>query len=594
MPVEIELRQGALKNDVGLVAGSLTSESIVVNDRTAPAYQGVEVNAERNKVTLTFDEVITDNQYICVPGPPIVIMPGMSMPGPCINQAQTKNYVSINRSENSSTQSLGSSDTVTVIGRTLVVNLATPLTGSQNKIFVSSGALKDVNNNVLNTGVTTTFIDVSTIAPPKYVSATIDNLNHDFNIYFDKKIKNNQVSLEALHDAILVSTDGSMPVVLDSVTTVTYTDNKVVVHFANPLADRNIRVYIPANSIADENNNVLSDDVSTDEITPNNFYQPQMYYVYLVSQHSVRINFSTNQGNLADNTINGLGSHLKDFVTYSTDKGATFASLQPNDAVILDPYGITVYFANVIEGDLQVKVAANALKDTTGVVLTTDAMTGDIYTSNYVPYLAGSLFTNAPSVLTFDDNATWRSKIQKVVLKENEYWNDRSERILSPSEYTISAGKLTIHQGVFEKNSRYYRIYVYSDGFNTSNSDFMRALKSQDSYYITPVKLDTANGITAKVKIAENEYGGHLNVIFQLMKGEEAVSIVAAESDYFYEGTFTANFNVADAKTNPNYTVRAYVVSEYSNSPSSVGVNLAKQITDAEYDVIVNGNMFND
>lgn len=596
----VHIAAGALKNSIGLVNGALTSGTIEISDRTAPVYQGVEVNAERNKVTLTFDEAIVDNQTWtdCPP----VWMPGPMgpIPMPCITpvtHSNLNNYITINRSDSSGFSGLSEGDSAAVSGKTLVVTLSTPLAGSQNKIFVSSGALKDVNNNVLYTGVTTRFIDVSTIAPPQYVNATIDNLNHDYTIYFDKKIKNNLGSLEALHDAILVSTDGSMPVVLDSVTQVTYTDNKVVLRFVNPLADRNIQIYIPANTIADEYNNVLEEVVVTDPVTPNDFYQPQMYYAYLTSQHSVQIRFITaeGQGILVDNTINETGSHLKDFVTYSTDRGVNFLPLQTEDVVSVDNNNnVVVYFAHVVEGNLQIKIAANKLKDTAGVVLKTDVITGDIYTNLFPYYLSGALFSNAPTALTFEDNSVWRSKIQKVVLKENEYWGGSSERILSPSEYTISAGKLTIHQGVFENNSRYYRIHVYSDGFNTSTSDFMRAIKSQDSYFIAPVKLYATNGITVKARIVENEYGGHLNVIFQLLNGNEPVSIIAAESDYFESGTFTANFNVQDVATNPNYRVRVFVVNEFNSSELSVGVNLATLVTDAEYDVLVNGGMFND
>lgn len=122
----------------------------------------------------------------------------------------------------------------------------------------------------------------------------------------------------------------------------------------------------------------------------------------------------------------------------------------------------------------------------------------------------------------------------------------------------------------------------------------MRAIKSQDSYFIAPVKLYATNGITVKARIVENEYGGHLNVIFQLLNGNEPVSIIAAESDYFESGTFTANFNVQDVATNPNYRVRVFVVNEFNSSELSVGVNLATLVTDAEYDVLVNGGMFND
>ncbi|OAS16684.1 hemoblobin-interacting domain-containing protein [Paenibacillus oryzisoli] len=576
---KVKIAANALKNSNGLItANEITSDEIVVGDHNAPVYQGFEVNADGNVVTLTFDKAISlnPNEQNC-----------SWVWGWVCTQKPLAEFVYFKTSENGFQQLTSNYGTVQIEGKKLIITLNSALSGATNKIFISERALVDEAGNVLNTGITTNYIDVTGIGTPQYVRSTIDNLNHDWNLYFDKNIKINSAFVGDLKAAITLSKDGQALTPLNTLATITYSENKVVLHFVNALVDSNIQVNVPAGAFTSENNVVLTDALTTEPISPNSFYEPKMYYQFLVSQHSVKIYYSTRQGHLVDNTINGTGSHLKDYITYSTDKGVTFLPLQSEDSVMLDESSINVYFDHVIEGNLQIKVAGDALKDSTGVVLTTDTVTEDLNTTNYPPYLTGSFFSNVASVLTFEDNATWRSKIQRVVLAESAYnW---SERTLSPSEYTISAGKLIIKQGVLEKDS-YYQIRIYSDGFNTSYSNGMSAMNSQDSYYITPVKINTTSGITAKVKIAENQDGGHLHVIFQLMNDQTPVSIVAAESDYFRAGTFTANFNVADAATNAKYMVRAFIVSEYSNSPLSVGANLATQISDAEYDLISNQN----
>jgi hypothetical protein len=564
---KVKIAANALKSSIGLVAGELTTASIVARDITAPVYQSSEVSADHKVVTLTFDKTLVNVTQSC----------------PWCGIQSLSDNIYIEKSENGYFQQLRYiGGTVELLNNKMIVTLNSPLTGTNNKIAIRSGALKDESGNVLNTGVVTKFIDVATIAPPRYLHSSIDNLNHDWTLFFDKNVKINTASVDDLKAAIKLSIHG-VEKSIESSTTVTFIDNKVVLHFAAPLVDNNIEIHIEANVVADTHNNALTDPITTEQLTPHNMYPPEFSRAYLITSHTVELYFySNNETDMVDNTVDTAGSHLKEYVTYSTDKGATFLPLQPGDGVTITNGSLYVYFHNVIQGNLQIKIAGNALKETYGNVLTTSVITGDIDT-NYTPRLTGSFFSNVPSVLTFEDNAIWRSKIQKVVLSEAAYnW---SERILSPDQYTITAGKLTILPGVLEQEVN-YRVIIYADGFNDRYTDNMKAIRSQDSYYITPVKMEIANGITAKMRIAQNQSNGHLHVIFQLMNGQLPVSIVAAESDYFQSGTFTANFNVADATTNPNYKVRAFVVSEYSNSQLSVGVNLATSITDAEYDVI--------
>ncbi|MRN51750.1 hemoblobin-interacting domain-containing protein [Paenibacillus monticola] len=573
---KVKIAANALKSSIGIVAGELTTidtdnHSITVSDITRPLYQNVEVSADRKVVTLTFDNNLVDNtissdwDYVnWVPKEPT---------------SHLRDYISIQRGQNNNYNYLSTNDIVEVSTNKVIITLETALLGKYNKIQINSGAVKNEFNNVQNSEFVTSIIDLSVTSPPQYLKSTLDNLNQDWTLFFDKNIKNNTLSLDELRAAISLSINGGVEKPIDSSTTVTIIDNKLVLHFSIPFVDNNISIHIAADVISNELNNVLSEVITTDGLNPKNLYPLELLNndTRFFTSHSVQLAF--NQG-IADNTGDAAGVLLKAALTYSTDKGKTFSSLQADDIVTLNDNYLVIYFHNVLQGNLQIKIAGNTLKGIAGNILQTSIVTDEM---NFSPTLTGAFFINGPIVLTFEDNPSWRNKIQKVTLLESaNYW---VERTLSPDEYTLSAGKLTIHQGLLEEGIG-YQVRVYADGFNVRYSDSMRAIQSQKSYFMTPVVTDTASGITAKVKILQNESIGHLNVIFQLMNGATPVSIVAAESDNFYAGTFTANFNVADALTNPNYTVRAFVVSEYSNNPLSVGLNMASQITDAEYDLL--------
>ncbi|NQX61690.1 hemoblobin-interacting domain-containing protein [Paenibacillus qinlingensis] len=561
---QVKIAANTLKNISGLLVDSdIVSGDINVGDHDGPVYQGFSVNADRNVVTLAFNENVYEHNV------------GITSTG------NLANYIQLSRNGSNYNWFDG---TVAIVDKTVVITLNTPLVGSQNKIKIPASVLWDNAGNHLNNDIITNFIDVTTTTPPQYMYSVIDNLNHDWTFNFDKNVKRNSLYTgNLLSDSILYLNGVVTSIPLS--TTVTFTDNKVVLHFDNPFVDQYIKIDFPENAITNENNNVLTDEIPLDELTPNGFSQPQYSGHFLRTSHTLEMNFSQSI------TTNTTISQLKAALTYSTDGGNTFSALGANDGVSILEGSLFIYFDKVIQGNLVIKIAANNLKDTFGNVITTVVETETIdTTSAYVtPNLVGSLFSDVPTVLTFDDNAAWRSKIQKVVIEEvvnNCYYVSRA---LLPSEYTVSAGKLTIHQGVFDERVE-YNVYVYSDGYDDrSTNDTMLAIKSKDAYFITPVALDKTSGITATVKIASNRSHGPLNVIFQLMNGQTASSIVAAESEFFGEkGTFKANFNVADFATNPNYTVRAFIVSEYSNSPLSVGANLATQISDLEFDYVSN------
>ncbi len=172
--------------------------------------------------------------------------------------------------------------------------------------------------------------------------------------------------------------------------------------------------------------------------------------------------------------------------------------------------------------------------------------------------------------------------------------NNYVVRQLNSSEYTLAAGELTINKGVFQEGSYYY-ITIDADGYSSKNFEGYAHI-STELFYMTAPAVTKENGITAKVNIVLNnddsDYTGTQAVVFELMNGTTPVSIVTANLKV-NTGMYSANFNVTDAETNPNYTVRTFVVNKFNNDPASVGLNLATVKTQNELDLILSANSRN-
>jgi hypothetical protein len=234
-------------------------------------------------------------------------------------------------------------------------------------------------------------------------------------------------------------------------------------------------------------------------------------------------------------------------------------------------------------GTVRVKIAAEAISDMYGNLKT--AVIDEIIAYN-TPDVTGYFFSNAASEFIFEDNEEWRNNVREVIIYDD--WNG-TIRPLNSTEYTLTAGKLTINQGVFQKDIE-YEIYINAEGYS-SKYEYGMALPSTEIFYMTAPAITTTNGITATINVLHTvpyynyDYdGGNQTVVFELMDGSTPVSIVSAELSV-NTGTYAAKFNVTDAATNPDYTVRAFIVSEFNTDSSSVGINLAKQVTKLELDL---------
>ncbi|MEF3305185.1 Ig-like domain-containing protein, partial [Paenibacillus sp. GYB003] len=98
-------------------------------------------------------------------------------------------------------------------------------------------------------------------------------------------------------------------------------------------------------------------------------------------------------------------------------------------------------------------------------------------------------------------------------------------------------------------------------------------------FKITTESLTQEGGIKATVTVAPNAeapaHEGKEVVIFQLLKGNQPISIVALEKDIQASESFTAHFNV----TGTDYSVKVFVVDAYGNSITDVGNSLADAVT---------------
>ncbi|MCU6793791.1 hypothetical protein OB236_16930, partial [Paenibacillus sp. WQ 127069] len=127
-----------------------------------------------------------------------------------------------------------------------------------------------------------------------------------------------------------------------------------------------------------------------------------------------------------------------------------------------------------------------------------------------------------------------------------------------------------------------YKVYAVDTVGNVSSPSNVTLILTPVSqpFIISGGTLSKAGGIKATVTVTGNIMGsivhtGNEVVIFQLMKGEIPVSIVALEKDIQFSEALTAYFNV----TGSDYKVDVFVVDSYSNSFTDVGNQLAKAIT---------------
>jgi hypothetical protein len=548
---------------------------------TPPVIQSATINEDHTTVTITFNKSVSDNY---TPNCECTLKDKISL---------------LKDGANSSGTSLSAGDEVTIVDGKLVIKFAQALVGEHNQILITGNALKDDAGNVLSNNTTTPFIvagEADTTAPKLlnyYLSShssidpttTLTTNLTDLTFVFNEDVVNNMSSPVNLLSGIRVYdyTRWPYPLVNGLLDSVSFSANTVTIHFNTALTGNLYHFDFNSNLLKDTAGNILKDIYSLN-IYPNNSLRS---YGENISHNGRLLNFYFSN-DIADNTIVDGTSSLKDKIKVSTDQGLTFSHLASDDIVTIQGYRLVVLFHDTKKsGTIQVQLEAGAVSDLHNHSQVNTAI-NDVIAYN-TPDVNGYFFSNAASEFVFEDDAVWRSKVRDVMVFDDGYGAGRT---LNSSEYTLTAGKLTINKGVFQEGMYYY-VYIDAEGYSSKEIDGS-AFTSSHLFYKTAPVISTQGGILATVNILRNNniyinssYGSTQTVVFELFNGDTPVSIIASESNV-YTGNYSAQFNVPDAVTNHNYSVRAFVVNKFTNDYTNVGVNLTTEVTQDEFDLKLN------
>ncbi|WP_053371855.1 hemoblobin-interacting domain-containing protein [Paenibacillus sp. FJAT-27812] len=481
-------------------------------------------------------------------------------------------------------------DSVAVVSGKLQIHFKEALSGASNYIYIDGGALKDRYGNIQNERAVTAPIqaNVGGVDPfpadttaPVYQYSYFSNAFQDLNIVFNEDVQNAKETEAAFLQGIYrYGSDWGWGYGLPQGTTLTFSGSVATIHFAAPLTGYQYYFQFNANMFKDTAGNRINNAINTNWLSTgsNELSYSNGRFSYNGRWLSIQFNADTD---IVDQTVVDGVSRLKESISYSLDHGATYKALDELDVVSVYGRNINILFHDAIKaGSIKVKIAEQVISDQYD---TKRNKAAEVELAYNTPEITGYMLSNTASEFIFTDNALWRNQVKTVILYDGKIGIGRQ---LNSSEYQLSEGKITIAKGVFQEG-QYYEILVNAEGYSTKYFDG-RAYKSSELFYMTAPVVTTENGITAKINLLnhayQDEFTGNQTVVFELFNGTTPVSIVAANLK-LGTGTYSANFNVSDAATNPNYTVKAYVVSKYSSDPADVGLNLASVKTQSEFDL---------
>jgi hypothetical protein len=575
---------------VKIASGTFKDESDNFNeemifDISPPFIESADISSDYHDVTISFHEDVYDNT---LDNGTVSNLLDNTLDNGTVSYL--KDYIEIIRTGSVNDESLEEGDTVSIVSGNLFIHFAKALTGVDNQITINDRALKDISGNVLSDDISTPYI-VANVGVPIPVDTEAPELRsviyygNDITLVFNEEIQNNKDSIETFISSITFPYDQYGPYYSNyrfpSTPTVTFSGKLLNFHFDSPLTGEKY-FSISADSIKDTANNVIGYNIDRYEYPRQGLIMNNASF--LNNGKSMILDFNYN---LMDNTkdIEGI-SHLKEKIKISTDHGANFLGLDEQDILITLEDKLYILFNEPKKmGIVTVKVEADALRDQYGVL--SSPVINQVVAYN-TPDLTGYFFSNVESEFLFEDNDEWRSKVKEVIL-----YDDYSDtlRPLNSSEYTLTAGKITINSVGF-REGRYYELYINAEGYSTKYVEG-NALKSSEIFYMTAPTITKVNGITASINVLNadlysrnnsNATTGTQTVVFQLMNGTTPVSIVTVNLKVG-TGKYSAHFNVADAATNSEYSVSAYIVSRFDTDGTSVGTNLATQVTQKELDL---------
>ncbi len=495
---------------------------------------------------------------------------------------------------------LGSGDEAAIESGKLVVRLVKPLVGMTNYIRIDGDALFDSSGNFSDDEQYTPPIagdPAGDATPPEYLGAYVSPGNQEVTIIFDEEVRSHG-DMAALKSKIeYYSNSDHVSRLLPPDADVTLTGNKLTVRFPGVVFNSSYytQMRIGVEAIEDLYGNVYKNSIYADALY--DFYPSEIYLDEGQFSHGGRwmtMEFlmsgkygSTSGIQLQDATIDGGISHLHSKISVSTDRGGNYRPLSEQDVIRMNDNMMTVFFHEPIRaGVVYVKIEAGALSNELGNV---KLLAIDSPVAYNTPDVVGYFLSDAPSEFRFTDEA-WGSVIREIHVYDSQ---NNATWTLDGDDYTISDNKLTILPGVFQ-NGIPYSLVIHAEGYS---AHFVEGFtySSGEIFYMTAPKVTKTSGITATIDVLNLDtyfvmmsqmYGyptPKQSVVFELMNGTTPVSIVAGTFSV-QTGTYSANFQVADAAANPNYRVKAFVVSEWNADAASVGVNLATEVTQQEFD----------
>ncbi|WP_438315170.1 hemoblobin-interacting domain-containing protein [Sporosarcina sp. FA9] len=210
-------------------------------------------------------------------------------------------------------------------------------------------------------------------------------------------------------------------------------------------------------------------------------------------------------------------------------------------------------------------------------------------------YFSGDMpFTNIPVSLTFYPNSSeWFNAITSVevnnVVIQPENYTLTEEKEFSDEDGTWTDDEILFDAGVLKEGEN--RIVVKAEGYAFATYT-LYLHKAEESFYTSPLTINKTNGgITATFKSLYNfdndSYWEQATAIFQLMNGNVPISTVSFTIDELdsYQ-SFKAQFSLFDATTNPNYSVRAFLITGDNADNSFLGHNLSTEVTQEEFDAL--------
>lgn len=537
-----------IKSGTLLVSGNNAVPEIDF-DIGAPRIQNATISEDFREVTIAFDEEIS-------------VTDGYNL----------KSYIYKYRHGYYYSSGLSDADTVSINNDKIVISLAEPLSGSKVQFSIYPYAVRDRSGNFRSGDNLTTPLltgNMADITPPEFMDSYLSDDSKTAYFVYNEEILPNR---EDMAGSIQTGNDDPLPAGVS----VTVSGNTLAIY--NPQGwETDSSFQFPNNIVKDVNGNVAQNDGywSISGLYPFYFSADEEGW-FAADSKSLFIWFNEE---IADNTFVTGTSHLKEKLSISTDGGMTYRALSEQDRVSVDGNNLFVEFKEppVDGGYVFIKIEAGAVTAKYPFAKPNDLI--EVKARYSLPEVTGFFRVAKPSEFVFADNPIWRSKVKQVYL-----YSHAGARALSSSEYTLTAGKLTANAGVFLEGD-WYKLAIDADGYARKLVEGRGVAGA--IYYMTEPVMTTANGLTATIDVFDRYGSNYSNstgtqaIVFELMNGTTPVSIVSADLKVA-TGMYTVNFNVADAATNPNYTVRAFIVGRYDNDPSSVSTNMATIISQSE------------